>query len=122
MLKINKQDVIEIHDLIIQTTGGRNGIKDEGLLDSAINSAYQTFGGQDLYPTIEEKAARIGYGLIANHAFLDGNKRVGMLTMLTFLEVNNITINYSDQDIIRLGVAVASGTEKAIYYYFHCLC
>ena len=112
MLKIHKEDVIEIYNFLIDLTGGRKGIKDEALLDSAINSAYQTFGGLEIYPTVEEKAARIGYGLIANHAFLDGNKRIGMLIMLSFLEVNQIDINFSDNDIINLGVALASGKAE----------
>ena len=112
MLKIQKDDVIEIYDLIIETTGGRKGIRDEGLLDSAINSAYQTFAGQEIFPTVEEKAARMGYGLVANHAFLDGNKRIGMLIMLSFLEVHEIDLDYSDEDIINIGVSLASGKAE----------
>ncbi len=75
-----------------------------------MESAFSTFDGKDLYPTKEEKAAKIGYGLIANHAFMDGNKRIGMYVMLTFLEVNGITLSMSDQDIYEAGIAVASGT------------
>lgn len=75
-----------------------------------MESAFSTFDGKDLYPTKEEKAAKIGYGLIANHAFMDGNKRIGMYVMLTFLEVNGITLSLSDQDIYEAGIAVASGT------------
>lgn len=112
MLKIHKEDVLAIYDLIIETTGGRKGVRDEGLLDSAINSAYQTFGGQEIFPTVEEKAARMGYGLISNHSFIDGNKRIGMLVMLTYLEVNNIDIKCSDKDIIKLGISVASGESN----------
>lgn len=79
-------------------------------MDSALESAFSTFDGKDLFPTKEEKAAKIGYGLIANHAFMDGNKRIGMYVMLTFLEVNGITLSMSDQDIYEAGIAVASGT------------
>lgn len=75
-----------------------------------MESAFSTFDGKDLYPTKEEKATKIGYGLIANHAFMDGNKRIGMYVMLTFLEVNGITLSLSDQDIYEAGIAVASGT------------
>lgn len=75
-----------------------------------MESAFSTFDGKDLYPTKEEKAAKIGYRLIANHAFMDGNKRIGMYVMLTFLEVNGITLSLSDQDIYEAGIAVASGT------------
>lgn len=75
-----------------------------------MESAFSTFDGKDLFPTKEEKAAKIGYGLIANHAVMDGNKRIGMYVMLTFLEVNGITLSMSDQDIYEAGIAVASGT------------
>ena len=79
------------------------------MLDSALESAFQTFGGQELYPTKEEKAARIGFSLISNHAFVDGNKRIGMYVLLTFLEVNGIRIDPSNDEVARVGLAVASG-------------
>lgn len=88
-------------------TGGSDGVRDIVLLDSAIESAYATFDGNDLYPSKEEKAAKIGYSLISNHAFVDGNKRIGMYVMLTFLEVNGINLNLSDQDIIDMGMGLA---------------
>lgn len=79
------------------------------MLDSAIESAFATFDGKDLYPSKEEKAAAIGYGLISDHALIDGNKRIGMYIMLTFLEVNGITLSLSDDDIVSAGLSVASG-------------
>ena len=81
----------------------------EGLLESAINTPLQTFGGQELYPTVLEKAARLGYGLIHNHPFLDGNKRIGTHAMLVFLDINNITLSYEDDDLIAAILRVASG-------------
>lgn len=110
MIKFSKEKVLLLHQLIIQETGGDINVRDLNLLDSALESAFSTFDGKDLYPTKEEKAAKIGYGLIANHAFMDGNKRIGMYVMLTFLEVNGITLSMSDQDIYEAGIAVASGT------------
>ena len=110
MIKFSKEKVLLLHQLIIQETGGDINVRDLNLLDSALESAFSTFDGKDLYPTKEEKAAKIGYGLIANHAFMDGNKRIGMYVMLTFLEVNGITLSLSDQDIYEAGIAVASGT------------
>lgn len=110
MIKFSKEKVLLLHQLIIQETGGDINVMDLNLLDSALESAFSTFDGKDLYPTKEEKAAKIGYGLIANHAFMDGNKRIGMYVMLTFLEVNGITLSLSDQDIYEAGIAVASGT------------
>ena len=84
-------------------------MRDEGLLSSAIEGIYQTFDGQELYPTKEEKGARLGYALISNHAFFDGNKRIGMFAMLTFLEVNGIKISCTDDEIAQMGIAVAAG-------------
>lgn len=85
------------------------GLRDEGLLDSAVNAPMQTFGGEELYPTILEKAARLGYGLIHNHPFTDGNKRIGTHAMLVFLDINNIMLSYEDDDLIAVILRVASG-------------
>lgn len=98
-----------LHQLIAQESGGETGVRDEGLLDSALESAFATFDGKDLYPTKEEKGARLGYALISNHAFVDGNKRIGMHIMLTFLELNGIKLRLEDADIVRAGMGVASG-------------
>ena len=109
MIRFSKEKVELLHQLIAQETGGSVGIRDEGLLDSAIEGIFQTFDGKELYKTKEEKGARLGFMLISNHAFLDGNKRIGMLVMLTFLEVNGIRLECSDDDIIEAGLGVASG-------------
>ena len=85
MIKFTKEKILLLHQLIAQETGGEVGLRDQALLESAIESAFATFDGQDLYPTKEAKAARLGYALISNHAFLDGNKRIGVYVMLTFL-------------------------------------
>ena len=78
MIKFSKEKVLLLHDLISRETGGDAGVRDFGLLESALESAYQTFDGQELFPSKEEKAAKLGYALISNHAFVDGNKRIGM--------------------------------------------
>lgn len=109
MIKISVDMAELLHQLIAQETGGEIGVRDEGLLESALESAFITFDGQDLYPTKEEKGARIGYSLISNHAFVDGNKRIGMHIMLTFLELNGIKLDCKDQDIIDAGLALAAG-------------
>lgn len=109
MIKISVDMAELLHQLIAQETGGEIGVRDEGLLESALESAFATFDGQDLYPTKEEKGARIGYSLISNHAFVDGNKRIGMHIMLTFLELNGIKLDCKDQDIIDAGLALAAG-------------
>ena len=109
MIKISPDMAKLLHQLIAEETGGDVGIRDEGLLNSALESAFATFDGQDLYPTKEEKGARLGYALISNHAFVDGNKRIGMHLMLTFLELNGIKLKLTDEDIVFAGLGVASG-------------
>lgn len=110
MIKFSKEKVKLLHQLIAQETGGSIGIRDEGLLESALDAAFSTFGGHELYPTKEEKGARLGYNLISNHAFVDGNKRIGMYVMLTFLEVNGIHMDCTNQDVATVGLAVAAGS------------
>ena len=110
MIKFSKEKVLLLHKLIAQETGGSIGVRDEALLDSALENVFAGFGGQEFYPTKEEKAARLGYTLISNHAFVDGNKRIGMYVMLTFLEVNGIRIECTNEEVVEVGLAVASGT------------
>ena len=112
MIKFSQKKVLLLHKLITEETGGDPNIRDLALLDSALESAFQTFDGQELYSTKEEKGARIGYALISNHAFVDGNKRIGMYVLLTFLEVNGIRIYPSEEEVVRVGLAVASGEMK----------
>lgn len=109
MIRLTKKQVILLHRDIIAQSGGSPEIRDEGLLDSALNAPFQTFAGTELYPTIIEKASRLGYSLIKNHAFVDGNKRIGAHTMLVFLTLNGIEIEYEDNDFIHLVFGVASG-------------
>lgn len=110
MIKFSKDKVLLLHKLIAQETGGSIGIRDEALLESALENAFSGFGGQEFYPSKEEKGARLGYTLISNHAFVDGNKRIGMYVMLTFLEVNGIRLDCTNDEIVEVGLAVAGGT------------
>ena len=109
MIKFSKEKGLLLHQLIAEETGGSIGLRDEGLLESALEVAFSTFGGVELYPTKEEKGARLGYNLISNHAFVDGNKRIGMYVMLTFLEVNGIRLDCTNADVAEAGLAVAAG-------------
>jgi len=110
MIKFSKDKVLLLHKLIAEETGGSIGVRDEGLLESALESAFSGFGGQEFYPTKEEKGARLGYTLISNHAFVDGNKRIGVYIMLTFLEVNGIRLECSDEELVHVGLSVADGS------------
>ena len=112
MIRLSKEKVLALHELLTEETGGDLNIRDLDLLDSALESAFQTFDGAELYPTKEEKGARIGYALISNHAFVDGNKRIGMLVMMTFLEVNGIRLRPAVDEVVRAGLAAASGEMK----------
>ena len=112
MIKFEKEKVLLLHQLLTQETGGAAGVRDFDLLDSALENAFQTFDGEDLYPTKQEKAAALGYSLISNHAFVDGNKRIGMYVMLMFLLTNGIPIEVDKDEIIRIGRGVADGSIK----------
>lgn len=112
MIKFSKEKVLSLHQLISEQTGGEISLRDEGLLESALEGAFQTFDGTELYPTKEEKGARLGFALISNHAFVDGNKRIGMFVMLTFLEVNGIHIEATNDEVAQVGFVVASGEMR----------
>ena len=112
MIKLNKEKVMSLHQLMAEETGGSVGVRDIGLLESALNNAYATFGGEELYKTKEEKAASLGFSLISNHAFVDGNKRIGVFVMLTYLEVEGIKMNCTHEDVVKFGLSVASGDMK----------
>ena len=112
MIKLSKEKVMLLHTIITAETGGDPGIRDIALLESALESAYATFDGVELYPTKQEKGARIGYSLISNHAFVDGNKRIGIFIMLVFLEVNGIKLRPTNEELARVGLAVAAGEMK----------
>lgn len=112
MIKLSKEKVLLLHQLIAEETGGSVGVRDIGLLESALNNAYSTFGGEELYKTKEEKAASLGFSLISNHAFVDGNKRIGVYVMLTFLEAEGIKMICTNEDVVDLGLSVAAGDMK----------
>lgn len=110
MKRLSGEHIKALHSLLIAETGGSDGVRDEGLLESAILSPFQTFDGVSLYKSLEMKAARLGFSLIRNHPFVDGNKRIGILAMLTFLELNGIVIDCADEELVRIGLNVADGT------------
>lgn len=111
---LTKKQIISLHEDLIQTSGGIKGIRDEGLLESAVQMPFQSFENIDLYPSIQQKAARLAFGLVKNHAFLDGNKRIGAHAMLIFLIINDIELNYTQKELadVFLGLADGSVSEK----------
>ena len=110
MKRLTKTQILKMHSLLIQKTGGSDGVRDKGLLDSALNLPFQSFDGEDIYKTIQAKAARLGFSLVNNHSFVDGNKRIGILAMLVFLEMNGIEIICTDEELIELGLGLADGS------------
>ena len=109
MKTLSKNQVTALHSALIREFGGIDGIRDEGLLESALAAPFQTFGGEPVYPSLQAKAAQLGFGLIRNHPFVDGNKRIGAHTMLVFLAVNGLALRYEQQELIDIVLSVAAG-------------
>lgn len=116
MIILSKEQVLKLHTGLIKATGGSDGIRDEGMLDLALNNPFQSFNGKELYPSIQAKAARLCFGLVRNHAMLDGNKRLGTHVMLVFLALNGYELSYSQKELSDVILALASGNigEKEI--------
>lgn len=109
MILLTVDEIIELHEKIIAITGGSAELRDRGLLESAVYSAQASFDDVEVYPTVEEKAARLAYSIISNHAFVDGNKRIGVFVMLMTLRLNSVCLNYTQRELIELGLQAASG-------------
>lgn len=115
MILLTVDEIIYLHSKLITKTGGSDGLRDRGLLESAVYSALGGFGDEEAYPTIEEKAARLMFSLINNHAFVDGNKRIGVVVMLTTLRLNSVEIKFTQPELIELGLKTASGNADYDY-------
>ena len=108
-------DILNFHKLLasdekLQTS---SIIRDKNLLESAVNNPFQTFGGEDLYKTIFEKAAQLAFGLVKNHGFVDGNKRVAVHAMAVFLYINGYDTNFSQEEIVKIGMDLAESKLSA---------
>ena len=112
MIILTKKQVLQMHSQLIEQFGGEAGIRDEALLDSALQSPFQTFDGEDLFPSVQVKAARLGYGLIKNHCMIDGNKRIGAHSMLVLLALNEIELKYTQKELYEMILEVASGEKE----------
>lgn len=112
MIILSKKHIISLHSSVVKQSGGLNGVRDDKLLDSALHTPFQTFAGEELYPTVPKKAACLCFGLVNNHAFHDGNKRIGILVMMAFMELNGMEIICTDEELIELGLGIASGKIK----------
>lgn len=110
MRHLTLAEVLELHRLLIAQTGGSTGVRDMGLLTSAVAQPLMTFAGRDLYPTLADKAAALAFSLIKNHPFVDGNKRIGHAAMETLLVLNGLEIEagVDEQESLILGLAAGS--------------
>ncbi len=111
MIIITKEQALNIHDLIIKRFGGASGIRNEGGLESALNAPFQFAFGELMHKTPVDQAAVLCRGLIQNHPFIDGNKRIGVTLLLIYLKLVNINIVASNDDVIKLGINVATGKD-----------
>lgn len=109
MKRLTKAQVLLLHQALIRETGGRDGLRDEGLLESALNAPFQRFGETEPFPSLQQKAARLGFGLIRNHAFVDGNKRIGAHAMLVFLALNGVELSYTQKELSDMVLDTAAG-------------
>lgn len=108
---LNKRQILMLHQHLVDETGGSPGLRDKGLLDSALNAPFQIFGDTSAYPSLQQKAARLCYGLVKNHPFIDGNKRIGAHAMLVFLAVNGLELSYTQQELSDIILQVAAGEK-----------
>jgi death-on-curing protein len=106
---LTRDQILAMHGELIAKYGGSSGLRDEGLFESALAAPHQTFDGQDMLPTVQQKATRIGYGLITNHPFIDGNKRIGAHALIVTLAMNGIELEYTQKDLYEIILEVASG-------------
>lgn len=109
MILLTVDEIILLHKKLLAATGGMPGLRDKERLESAVFGMNAGFEEIEQYPTVEEKAARLAYALVENHAFVDGNKQIGMLAMLTTLVLNEVEIHYTQAELIELGLGVAGG-------------
>lgn len=106
------EDILNLHKYSIQKYGGSEGLRDLGLLESAIARPFQTFGGEDLYPSVFEKAAALGESLIINHPFIDGNKRTGAVAMAALLEDEGLVFSAEEKDFYNFVISISTGEKK----------
>ena len=111
MIGLSRDQIIKLHEAIYERYGGDHGVLNEGMLDSALQVPFQTFGGEELIPDTKEKIVRLAFGLIKNHAFRDGNKRIGALVLLTLLELNGYPVKATNAEFADIIMSVAA-SEK----------
>ena len=112
MKYLSERQILLLHEQLLKQTGGLSGVRDDGLLKSALAAPMQSFDGSDAYPSLQQKAARLCYGLVKNHPFVDGNKRIGAHAMLVLLAINGIELTYTQKELSDVVLAVAAGEQS----------
>ena len=112
MIWIASEDIILIHSRVIAGSGGPDGLRDRSGLEAALSTPMQTFDGQELYPSDLEKIARLSFGLAANHAFVDGNKRIGAMMTQLLLKWNGYDLALRSGELADMFIAIADGTAS----------
>ena len=110
---LSAEQIIRMHSRLIDETGGTDGLRDKALLESALQTPFQSFGGIPMYPTLVQKAARLCCGLVQNHAFVDGNKRIGAHAMLVFLMLNGVMVDHTQRELSDIILGIASGSANS---------
>lgn len=113
MIRLSKSQIFLLYEQLVAETAGSSGLRNEGMLDSALNAPFQTFDGEDVYPSLQQKAARLCFGLVKNHPFVDGNKRIGVHVMLVFLALNGIELQHTQTELSDVILQLAAGTIQS---------
>ena len=110
MIILSREQILLMHQRLIERYGGIHGVRDEALLDSALNAPFQSFGGYEFFPTVIDKAVRLCIGLVQDHPFNDGNKRIGAMALLTMLDLNRIELHTSSDELSYIILQYAAGS------------
>lgn len=109
MIILSKSQLLLLHSQLIAETGGIDGLRDEGMLESALHAPFQSFAGEEVCPSLQQKTARLCFGLVKNHPFIDGNKRIGAHAMFVFLALNGIELEYTQDELSGMILSLAAG-------------
>ena len=110
MIRLTMEEILILHGQLIDRYGGTHGVRDENLLDSAMNAPFQGYGEYEFYPSVVQKAVRLCYGLVMNHPFHDGNKRIGAMALLTTLDLNHLNLKTNSVELSEVILRLAAGT------------
>ena len=109
MIRLTREEILILHEQLIDRYGGTHGVRDENLLDSALNAPFQGYGEYEFYPSVVQKAVRLCFGLVMNHPFHDGNKRIGAMALLITLDLNHLALKTNSAELAEMILRLAAG-------------